>query len=78
MRWDWVSTAAAWISMAVVVGISIYMSGKWSLLWFMLIPGLLALLKIQEDLPLEILSALRFSHDGRGRGHRDEEIGEIV
>ena len=42
MRWDRVSTAAAWISMAVVVGISIYMSGKWSLLWFMLIPGLLA------------------------------------
>ena len=34
--------------------------------------------EIQEDLPLEILSALRFSHDGRGRGHRDEEIGEIV
>lgn len=31
MRWNWVSTAAAWISMAVVVGISIYMTGKWSL-----------------------------------------------
>ena len=41
MRWNWVSTSAAWISMAVVVGIGIYITGKWWLHWFMLIPGLL-------------------------------------
>lgn len=41
MRWNWVSTSAAWISMAVVVGIGIYITGEWRLLWFMLIPGLL-------------------------------------
>ena len=42
MKWDWVSTAAAWISTAAVVGVGVYMTGKWQLIWFMLIPGLLA------------------------------------
>lgn len=34
----WIAYAAVWISMAAAVSTGIYVTGKWTLLWFMIIP----------------------------------------
>lgn len=37
----WIAFAAMWISTAIPVSIGICITGKWQLLWFMIIPTLM-------------------------------------
>lgn len=34
--------AAAWLATGVAVAVSVYVTGNWSLLWFLLIPAFFA------------------------------------
>ena len=39
----WVAYSIVWLSMALAVSTGIVVTGKWTLLWFMIIPGLVSL-----------------------------------
>lgn len=56
----WIVYMAVWISMAAAVSVGIVVTGKWSLLWFMLIP---ALVEMRSD----------GTRSRRKEGKRDEQ-----
>lgn len=34
----WIACAAMWVAVAFAIGVGIYITGKWGLLWFLIIP----------------------------------------
>lgn len=48
MKWFWIAYAIAWASMSAAVIAGICVTGKWALLWFMVIPLFISV-KTKDD-----------------------------